>query len=335
MSLWTGDQRHIFLTGLIRAMETRLLTGSLVRRLMETSGDDACIEILRDTVYADFFSFGEGLDLDRLMEWRRSLLFNLIENFVRDENFNALLRIGYDYHNIRVMLKKSLLDIPDDSLAVSHGIIPVEIMKEIFISEQFHLLPAAMEHAVTAAVESWYRTKMLITIDLCLDASLFHDLVQRSLETGSGFIHKFFLLSIDMANMKIFARAGDMRDHDGLKDILFIDGGNIDSSIFRDTRGDVLDVLKETAERNGFTRIVHAVSQARQNPFAVERECDNMLTDYLRQAQYLVWGAEPVFTHAWAVELELRVIGIILSGIRSGLGAEWIEMRLPETMVRG
>jgi V/A-type H+-transporting ATPase subunit C len=316
-------------------METRLLTESLVRRLMETSGDDACVEILKETVYADYFGFGEGLDLDRLMEWRRSRLFNLVENFVRDENFNALLRIGYDYHNMRVMLKKSLLDIPDDSLFVSHGIIPVEIMKEIFISEQFHLLPPAMEHAVTAAVESWYRTKMLITIDLCLDASLFHDLIQRSLKTGSSFIHKFILLSIDMANIKIFARAGDMRDHDGLNEVLFIDGGNIDPYIFRSARGDVLDELRETAERYDLVRIGHAVSQARQNPFAVERECDNTLTDYLRAAQYLVWGAEPVFTHAWAVELELRVIGILLSAIRSGLGVEWIEMRLPETMVRG
>jgi len=325
------NNKNIFLTGVIRAIEARRLTRDMINQLVKSDSIFSAQDILKNSFYSQFFRESDRPDdFDGMIEWRRSAMLDLIDRYTGRGNTGALLRLGYDYHNIRVLLKNRIFDINNLENLVEHGTIGREEIIGIFGDENYDYLPEEMEKAVKSTVELYYSTKKHMIIDLSLDQFMYDHLRICCRELNSGFAEGYIKLKIDLLNIQTLMRCRGIEYDREMRGRLFMQGGDIDRKLFIDSSADAFETAAMIASNNDLTRIKAGLDQFSSNSFAVERECDNTLTDYLRSADYMIQGVEPVISFGFNIELELKIIGIIFSCLKSGLDSRWMKMRLPE-----
>jgi V/A-type H+-transporting ATPase subunit C len=200
----------------------------------------------------------------------------------------------------------------------------------IFINGNYESLPPFMRKGVMEAIDAFYMTRRVILIDLFTDRNMFEDLLDRAKKVESRFIVKHFRLAIDLLNLRTALRAREMTHDTAISEYLFIPGGKIALDTLCALVDGGIEEVAAVAIECGLVRISRAVAEYPTNPFAIERESDNALLEHLRPTRFLLWGVEPAFSFGFAVEMELKILGIIMSCRRAGLSPEWIKRRLPE-----
>ena len=325
------DHGYAFLTGIIRACETKMLNTEQVDQLVQADSPDHIAGMLRDTLYQPFIGDEAGANtLPRLSRLRREWLYRLIEDFAPHKEIGDLLKLVYDYHNIKILLKGRIFEQDNADALVDAGTIGREMLVDIFQNEDYASLPPSMQKAVTEALATHDTTRRAILIDLVLDRTLLEELLERAKRMQCPLITAHFRLTIDLSNLQTALRARAMDHKDIIEEHLFIPGGEIDPQTLKEIMDKGIKKVAEVAAEQGLERIVRASVEDPKNPFAIERESDNTLLDQLRPARFLLWGMEPVFAFGFAIEMELKILGIIMSCRQAGLSPQWIRMRLPE-----
>lgn len=333
MSLYRYDTRYAFLTGIIRAYEPKMLTPATIDRLKQADSFALAVRILKDTVYRDFFKEESNTEnFIKILDLRRKKLFEFIDKYSFHKEIGQILRLGYDYHNIKVLLKKNIFELSDTNALFDVGTINIKEITDIFKDETYNKLPDFMHEAVNRAVQLYYSAKHSILIDLSVDKIMFQDLLNKSESLASPLIKNHIRLTIDLANIKTALRIENLSFDTAIRENIFIHGGDIDiKAIVLPGAGKTEAIIKVLDQRK-LHRLSKVTAEFKENPFAIEREIDNTLTDNLKPSIFLVWGIEPVFVFGFAVEMELKILRIILEIKKYGFETEWIEKRLPETL---
>ena len=331
MTQYNNDHRYAFMTGVIRACETKMITKELVDQLIRADSLTKIVELLRNTVYQDFLGNDDASHaLERVPHLRKDWLFRFLDAHAPHEELSELLRVGYDYHNIKILLKERIFEQENAAALVDMGTVNREKLMDVFTNENYETLPPFMYKGVVEAVDAYYATRHAILLDLTMDRNMFEDLLDRAKKVESRLLVEHFRMAIDLLNLQTALRAKEMSQETAIRESLFIPGGEIDLDIlWALVDGGVKEVAAVAAEF-GLDRISRAAAEVPANPFAIERESDNTLLDHLRPTRFLIWGVEPAFSFGFAVEMELKILGIIINCRRAGLSPEWIKKRLPE-----
>ncbi len=331
MTQYNNDHRYLFMTGVIRACETKMITRELVDQLISSDSLTKIVELLRDTVYQDFLGDDDAAHaLERVPHLRRDWLFRFMDTHAPHEELTDLLRVGYDYHNIKILLKEKIFEQKNAVALADMGTVNREKLMDIFTNENYESLPPFMRNGVVEAVDAYYATRRVILLDLTMDRNMFEDLLDRAKKIESRLIVEHFRMSIDLLNLQTALRAREVNQETAIRERLFIPGGEIDLDILWALVDGGVEEIAAVAAECGLDRISRAAAEVPANPFAIERESDNTLLDHLRPTRFLIWGVEPAFSFGFAVEMELKILGIIISCRRAGLTPEWIKRRLPE-----
>ena len=304
-----------------------MLTPAIITRLKQADSFALAVQILKDTVYRDFIKEDSAAEnFIKILDLKKKRLFEFIDRYSFHKEIGQILRIGYDYHNIKVLLKEKIFEISDTNALFSFGIIDIDKITGIFRDETYNMLPDFMHEAVDKAVEIYYSTKEPISLDLAVDKIMFKDLLSSSQSLASPLIKDHIRLTIDLANIKTALRIKNLslnaviREDAIVRENIFIHGGNIDIKTidpadYMSGSGKTEKIIK-VLDKHGLYRLSRAAAEFKENPFAIEREIDNTLTDNLRSSISLVWGVEPVFTFGFAVEMELKILSVCSDGLQ-------------------
>ncbi len=327
MTRYRYDSGYLFTTGVIRAMEAKQVTGEIIGRMAKSSSPGEALEVLGTTYYQDFMAgpdrYGE------MLEGRRKWLLDFIDAFSLRDGLGGLFRIGFDYHNIKLLLKEKIFETAREDGLAAEGTIPPGTMTGIFESEGYRELPECMGRAVQVAVESYYASRNPLVIDCVADRCLFEDLSMRAATVGSPFIIAHYRALADLTNIHTFLRAGGLHGDPIVRKELYVPGGAMETGCFENMTAGDARALEDLARRYGYDRAGGGIPEFAENPFAVEREIDNTLAEQLEGSRFLLWGVEPLFAFGRETEIELAVLGVVLAGITGGMSAEAIAGRLP------
>jgi len=324
------DSRYSFITGVIRALEVGRLTREVIDQVleMETAGD--ALNYIRKTLYASFQGRPEpGESPDSFLHTVREGVYVFVERYTFHGGIPLLFRLGYDYHNIKALLKGKIFEVPVRDSIHGSGTVEAGEMEAIFRDEEYDRLPDPMGHAVEMSVEEYYTTRSPLVLDVTVDRFLHSDLLDRVCALSSPFIEGYVRSCIDLLNFRIFSRAGDYLRETGMRKRLFISGGFIHSRLFEELADASPDESPLLADRHGYGRIARVMAEEGKYRYGLERECESTLIEYLGQARFLIWGMEALFGYAAMLERELSILGIIMSGKESGVPREEIKRRLP------
>ena len=317
----TYNDSNLFATGVIRSREASLLTDDGMRQILTADERLSPAEVLRGTVFGDYLDRHGSTDPAALIPQIRDDIFLFLRRHVTPPGAVRFLLLPYDYHNLKVLLKGKLLEVPAEDFLLSIGNIPSEEMSEIFTAEKYEALPHQMAGAINEAAGAWYIHKDPRFLDTVPDRYMLLHLLDEAVVLGSAWLEGYCRLFIDCSNLRILARSSGI-DRKMLEDYIMVPEGFIE----------VEELLDESVEsiciRHGYINIAAAFT-GKEKAFAVESACTRRLREYLNEAQYGIGGIEPSMAFALTVEEDLRILGTLMRARASGMDQEELERRIP------
>lgn len=331
-TLVPSSTNYGFAVGKIRVLETRLIDRNFFNNLIMLDNLGSAISRLQETPYSMFLK--DKSYWEKGLESNYNYTLNIITKIVPEPGLIKILRLRYDFHNIKIIFKSKLniLDMEKFEYFLDLGTIDIKTLSDGILKEKYSLLP---EHIVRVVKDTWHRISkdkdpQLVTI--LLDRWLYHTLFHEA-ERKNTFLERFFSTWIDLYNIKTFLRAKKLEKGKEFFDTYFLHHGTIDRHKFKKFYEDsVPDIIEKLVTSPYFEIVQILLSTWAQDRslIKVDKAIDDFITRILRRSRLKTFGIEPIISYIWAKEMELKNCRLILTAIQYGLDKDWTMQHIRE-----
>ncbi|MDI6840704.1 MAG: V-type ATP synthase subunit C [bacterium] len=326
------DTRYAYAVARIRALETRLLSTHKVARLFEAKDGNKLLRALQDTGYSQWLNFPQdsAKDYESIVRNARIELYSLMAKLILDSNFVEILKLKYDYHNVKTLLKGMIGEKEVDALLSNFGNISTHELKSVFQNERYDKLGFGLQSAIEEAISNYYLTKDPRFIDIVLDKAYYSFLIGV---VGNIFLNTLIKIEIDLVNIKILLRIKWLKEERGFFTKAFIDGGWLEQARFLDSFDEPIEAIPHYFKNTPYSRILtegveSLISKA--SFLRLEKLCDDHFISFCRATKYLAFGVEPVLAYFYGKENEFKILRMIFTGKINAIPDTVIRERLPE-----
>ena len=319
------DTGYTFITGLVRALETKLLKKDFFEKLIKSEAHQG-LNLIRSTIYGEYVKSPED-SITEIIDNRRQWLFSFIHDYSLHKELELFPALEYDYHNCKTLLKEKIFDIKLSDNCVDYGTISKEEILLIFKNEDYHSLPYKMPDTIRKAVELYYELKDPVLIDLILDQEMNGHYMHLAQNLKSGLITEYYKSRTDCLNFQIASRLKGVIPEQ-IKEYLFLKGGFISPDGFLDRIGKPIDGLVTLALHKSMPHMASALKDFSSNKFALERAGDTILKEILTKSQFAIWGVDPLFAYSQSLIIEFKTLKIIYGALQSEADESWIRQRI-------
>ncbi|MDG2835045.1 V-type ATPase subunit, partial [Vibrio parahaemolyticus] len=167
-------------------------------------------------------------DTEKILSYELNKSFKEMQELSPDESIIDLLKLKYDYHNLKVMLKEYFMNSDLSKMYIPIGTVDFEKLKAFFLSSDYKNIPEKFREAINTVVKDYEEKKDPQRIDIILDKFYFEDLYDLAIKTEIEMIVNYVKDNIDFINILTALRLKKLdKDIQFLRDIL-IENGNID-----------------------------------------------------------------------------------------------------------
>ncbi len=327
------DVGYAYAVGRIRALETRLLTGERVERMAEADGIDELLRLLGDTQYADSFSrLGSPWEYEAILEREMEGVVKLVVELSRDPALTDIFRLRYDFHNVKVALKEMFSGEPLDSAYIALGTMPVQRVRESVRGEEAIVgLPSHLRAPLEAVTGGFPGTPDPQWIDIIVDRAMFRTFMDITTRERCLFLYELLRGEIDLINILSLFR---IRREDGERSLFqeaLLEGGTISTDFMGSLFGENLDAVPVRLSHTPYVFIVTeglAHLQAQGSFLVFEKMREAFLLNYMRRADLIAFGIEPLIAYLYKKESEIRTIRTIFVGLLNNVPTETIKERI-------
>jgi V/A-type H+-transporting ATPase subunit C len=327
------DTDYLFLSAMLRARETRMLTREKMDRMLDAPGFDEAAKLMADSGYPDMSGMNAS-QIDEALEKHRAAVFNELAVISPEPELVDAFRMKYDYHNAKVLIKAEGADVDGAYLLSDSGRITSLNLMDSYNGDDLRFVPLEVAHAITEAKGVLARTGNPQMADFVLDKAYFSELRCLAEKLSGKLLKEYVAVLIDSANLRATVRILRMgRDIDFLKSAL-IPGGtvSVDRLAASSLSGEGLAAVFSSSPLEQAAQLgAAAVSGGPVTKF--ELECDNAITRFMFRAKLVGFGDDHVIAYLAAMEREIMAARMILKGKLSGISAEIIRERLRESYV--
>ena len=300
------DTRYTFPIGVIRVLETKLLTKSHYDRLLAVSGENEIMPALHDTTYGQFRDLAFEDVLEKVLEDR----FQFLSRYCIDPEIIELILLPKRIHNLKVEFKGKIRE--EDYQ---------DLLYEVEVGEI---------EGITDIIAQFLETKDPFFLDTGLDRLELTTSIRLSCRFP--FLKNYYELKADLYNIASLIRL--KRLGVGRKTALMV---LIPSSFDPEHLALLLeqefDAIKDFFARTPYHAVVAQGIDylEKKNSFLrLERLIDEELLRYMRKTRRFVFGVEPIFGYYTFLESETTRLRRIYIGKRHRLPIEDIRESLPD-----
>ncbi len=328
-----NDVRYAYAVGVIRVLETRSFSRERIERAAEASTTEEVLRILAETPYSEFLSALKGPeDYEFFLEKEHQRVINLLQSLTKDPPLTDLLIDRFDFHNLKVALKERFGEQDLDSAYVPFGGISVLTMKAAVNEEDFASLPLWLAQPAEQVVREFPARQDPKWIDFLVDRKMYELLITTSRAEGSLFLHDVIQKEIDLINILSLFRIRYGGQERGRFLESFIEGGSLARPFFLQLFDEPLEAIPGRFAYTPYRDLVengwnHLNSHA--SFVVLERMGRDFILEYLRRANLIAFGIEPLIAYVYAKENELRMIRTIMVGKLNGVPSNLIKESLP------
>ncbi len=344
------NTKYAYAVGRIRALETRLLDGMAMGRLLESETAQEVLKALSEGEYeSSLSSISDAADFETALNIEQERIYSLVDELSLDPELTSIFRAKWDFHNLKVLLNSSYLKemglagTTDDFLSDS-GLIPVVALRFAIepdddqSSSDFSLTESTsyIIDALEDAREQYEESQDPQMIDIVIDKHLQSFLYQRAADHPCLFLCRYFEAMADITNIRTFVRVKMRNEGVRLLDAALLPYGSLDRQVYLGQFDETVENFAASLTRTPYANIVAEGirSWAEGHSLAVfEKLADNYIIDYIKPAKYMVFGVEPLIGYLLAKEHEMKLIRIIVIGKLNHLPTENIRERLRDTYV--
>lgn len=329
-----GDTRYAYACGVIRALEVRLLGRQRLERLAEARDLEEALRLLSDTDYAQDLENVSAIGYYRCLESEVRRLLGLVDKLSVDPEVSGMLRMRFDFHNLKVALREKLSQRDLSSLYLDYGQIPHDLIRSAVKGETYDILPDHLSLAAREGAKALEATADPAEIDTIIDKRMYATVLERVRLYRSLYLEYLVRTMIDLANIRTLLRARyDQIEARKVADLL-IDQGFVSTTFLREVYPLSLQDLKQRFVQSPYSVILEIGIdgiETRGTFSDLEREIDSYLVSVLKMARYFTFGLEVVIAYALLKENEIKNLRLILAAKERGIEVD----RVKERMVAG
>lgn len=335
------DVKYAYAVGVIKILETRLLTQTDLQRLLETSSPEEALEFLRDSPYEESLSELESIwNFDVALNNELERTYQQIDELSLDKKLTELFRVKWDFYNLKVLLKQSYLEEAEEFSFISNLCLtaPENIKTAIEESDEERSIiddffgpkdgvPEYLREAMFEAKEVYDAENDPQLIDVVIDRHTQEYLYRHS--EKCPFLAHYFKKKIDLANIRNFIRVRLHQNNLELLQKALLDDGTVEKQVFIDEFNEDVSHLPEVLSSTPYFEIVDEGLREwseTDSLTTLERLSEDYLIEFLRPAKYQAFGVEPLIAYLLAKESEVKQVRIIIVGKLN---------RLPEDAILG
>lgn len=322
------DWRYAFGAARVRALEAQMLTRSTLLDMANAPGYEQAVELLSSGDYAAGQAKIAFAELENILASRRSEVRSIFEKLMIETRVVELFRSRTDFANLKLALRRMLLEKPIGNDYSGDGNILPGQFAEIFEQENYALPGEYLSGLTEQVVLSYYQNKDIRQIDYAIDAGAAQYYLAKADELASVFLAGLFRIQIDLTNIRTMFR---LKLTESEQRNVFLAGGFIELARFRQG----LDVGYESVAQLFFATPYYETVQAGAGYIAsqksflkIEQQCDGYLNGYLDSTSQITAGPQPIIAYLLAAEQEIRTVRLILTAKRNNLNPKLILDRL-------
>ena len=321
---------YVYAVSRLRGMENHLLDTAFFSRLMDSAGIDDALKALGETSYSQWIS--GNANFDKAIDSEMFATFEELKSFVPDKELLDILRLPYDFHNVKVLLK-GLFKVRGGEaegrrydLLSKLGTIDTEELMNAIETEEYGFLPYGLTDLIPACWQLWDQTKNAQAVELLIDHQMFKAMLKVAEDLKMPDVIRWVQNKIDAENLRSAVRLARMK-YDSVKAISFFHEGG---TIRPDDMAKLLNEPQETwARLLSYTDIGSVLGALQdQNDInaaltEVTKAIDEYLMKVLENAKYSMDAPANVLLYLLNKEAEARNMRVALVCVAGGLDREF------------
>ncbi len=321
-----------YITGLIRTLETRLLSQNELDRMVDARNFQDAYRVLNELDYSRFLDKAKTpIEFQKVLEADMLDTKELLISRCPHSWFLNIFWYRYDIHNIKTLLKAKLMGKTAESvehLLMKLGNIPFDILiKYIFNEERIVLDPH--EHEKIEKVIQKAKTKFALNgnpqeVDYIVDRLYFQLALTTARRTRLPFIIEYIRHLIDLSNIKLYLRLENWKDESADKLGLLAKGGKLDFNIFFKEEEAFLYEISMTSYKDFVEKSIEEIRNEDQF-IQLENEAENYVAKYLRTKRFEAIGPEVVMNYFVAKKNNDMVTRLVLIGKMNNIAPDKIR----------
>ena len=318
-----SDTRYTYAVGRIKALEARLVSPAEMERLLEEETQADAVRALGEfSDYAEIVAAGEK-DPEEILEEQLRHAYDVVSELSLGSNAIKTLRLKYDFHNLKVLLKAKLLGIEPEGFS-NVGFLSTEQVTRLLDEKTLEgdVDPFAAE-AILAAISAVDESASLEGIETALDR-FYYGLFLKNLGVNP-FLEEYARRTIDLINLRTFWRVQVMEWPEERLAESLLSGGTIEKTFFTTNFATPIADLLARLPDDAYRRILRealTAYQSKKDLSALDRLADDFLIQRLRKGKLYCFGLEPLVGYIAAKENEVMRLRVILYGKEKSLPAD-------------
>ncbi len=328
-----APDRYGYATARIRGMERRLVDPGVLQRMLDAEDLSSALKILGETAYAPWLvEMKSERDFDRPISMEMFHCYEEVRQFVPDAEMLLLLRITYDFHNVKVVLKSMLRHRRGQTrrwdLLTNLASYETDGLLTAIESEDYRLLPYGLSGVMGDCLSAWDQTQDIVEVEKRLDAQLFRSLGELAKTTAFPGVLHWFRARVDAENLRNLLRLKRTGEESSKIAGFMHEGGNVSRERLVELAGEPVEswarVLHYTNVASYLVEIEeHAGSEGML--VVLERALDDYISGTLAKFSYTPFAPENVLRFLWAKEMETKNVRIVLVSKTSGMDRDMVR----------
>ena len=303
-------------------------------KILDSRSTEVAVRLLEEKGFDLSSAVSDGSDgllkrLDTALTEELNKSYSLVTSIIGSSDLVSLLKVRYDFQNLKALIKAEMLGISADSMLVDSGNIPLPMLKDGFRERSVKLLDGAIASVSEAAIKEASETGDPQRIDLIADKACFEYIMARSEKSGFDFLSDYFKAKADLTNIMIFVRCRRMgKDQTFFANALLPYSGAVKIEHLKEYYGrsfeDLYSMLSSTAYRKVFEGLDPEVISVS----VLESRISDYLNGLVRKMNSVAFGPQVVVGFLLSKENEVSNIRIALSSVVSGIDPEKTKEKL-------
>lgn len=317
-----NELEYTYAVARVRALETSLLTDSVIDQLVNCKTPEQCLQILEEKGWG---SNDANIDAEEMLKREEEKAWEVICDVAPDLSVFDVLSLQKVYHNLKAAIKAVCTDVRGGNIFCEDAKISGDEMMKIVKNKEFSRLPANMANAAKEAYETLLQTRDGQLCDIIIDRAALEAISEAGRHSKDAIIRDYAESTVAIADIKIAVRGAKTGKSQEFMTRAMASCDSLNKNELIKAALGGTDAVKEYL---GTTMYAGGAAALEESPSAFERWCDNRMMETMRPQKYNAFSVGPLVAYLFARQNEIKTVRIILTGKQNGFSDEMIRERV-------
>jgi V/A-type H+-transporting ATPase subunit C len=321
------DWKYVQAVAQVRTIEDRLFSRQFFTELANAKTFKELCEMLAGTDYAITPAMTEE-EIEQILLARRLEARKLFGQLIDDEEIAATIRSQIDFANLRLAIRRLVIDRPLGKDYLPNGMVEPEQFELAFEQEDYGGLPTFLQNCVETAVLAYYKNKNVRDIDFEIDRAEAEFMCESAQKIGNVFLTELFRMQTDLTNIKTMMR---QKFRNVIERDAFLPGGYLEKSRFIPCFDIGFEALASHFDATPYHHIVESGAgylQKEKSFLKLEAASDEHLLGFLKTTRYTSAGLGPIVAYLLLKEHEIRMVRLVTAAHKALINTNTVLDRI-------